>query len=142
MQYVTVSRKGSMVQSSLAFERKDLLRIVSSLFWGPLGQLKHKNRAISIILCDLAKAYNSVCQELLYTKLQSVSFGGKLVSLIRSMYYNDCVWINLFHGLTDQLFFTKGVKQGCSLSPMLFSFYIANLGDTLNSTNLGVCMGQ
>ena len=93
--------------------------------------------------CDLANAYNSFCQELLYTKLQSISFGSKVVSLIRSMYFNDCVRINLFHGLTDPLFtdplfFTMGVKQGCSLSPLLFSLYIAKLVDALNSTILGV----
>ena len=50
------------------------------------------------------------------------------------------VQINLIHVLTEPLFFTKGVKQGCSLSPMLLSFYIDNLEDALNSTNLGGCM--
>ncbi len=36
-----------------------------------------------------AKAYDSVDRELLYTKLDSVGFGGRVKSIIQSMYYND-----------------------------------------------------
>jgi len=54
--------------------------------------------------------------------------------LIRSMYFNDCVRINLAHGLSEQLFFTQGVKHGCSLSPLLFALYIASLGLALDSS--------
>ena len=80
---------------------------------------------------------DSVCRELLYTKLSNIGFGGKVVSLTQSMYYNDCVRISLLHGLTEPLYFTRGVKQGCSLSPMLFALYISRLGEAL-----GVRMGS
>ena len=40
-----------------------------------------KNMAISISFCDLAKVYNSVCQELLYIKLQSIKGQGGLPDL-------------------------------------------------------------
>ncbi|XP_023328114.1 uncharacterized protein LOC111701175, partial [Eurytemora carolleeae] len=52
---------------------------------------KRKKQCISLAFCDIAKAYDSVCRELLYTKLRHIGFGGRVVSLIRSMYYNDCV---------------------------------------------------
>ena len=54
------------------------------------------------------------------------------------MYYNDCVRISLVHGHTDLLYFTRGVKQGCSLSPMLFALYISGLGDALHLSKLGI----
>ena len=50
---------------------------------------RQKHRTISIAFCDLAKAYDSVWRELLYNKLSRIGFGGRVVSLIRSMYYND-----------------------------------------------------
>ena len=58
------------------------------------------------------------------------------------MYYNDCVWISLLHGLTEPLYFTSGVKQGCSLSPMLFALYISGLGEALHLSKLGIRMGS
>jgi hypothetical protein len=70
-----------------------------------------------------------------------IGFGGKVVQLIRAMYFNDCVRINLKHGLTEPLYFTQGVKQGCSLSPMLFALYISGLGDHLHASRLGIEMG-
>ena len=40
------------------------------------------------------------------------------------------------------LYFTQGVKQGCSLSPLLFALYILSLGTALHNTKLGVKIGD
>ena len=107
-----------------------------------IREARRKHRTISIAFCDLAKAYDSVCRELLYTKLSRIGFGGKVVGLIRSMYYNDCIRLTLPGKLTSPLWFTKGVKQGCALSPMLFALYVAGLGNTLHASRLGVTIGN
>jgi len=106
-----------------------------------LKAAKRRNQPISLAFCDIAKAYDSVCRELLYTKLRSIGFGGRVVALIRSIYYNDCVQVSLAQGLTEPLYSTQGVKQGCSLSPMLFALYIASLGQQLQNLKLGVALG-
>ena len=49
------------------------------------------------------------------------------------MYYTDCVIVRLNGGLSSPLWFTRRVKQGCVLSPLLFSFYISGLGLVLHS---------
>ena len=53
------------------------------------------------------------------------------------MYYNDCIQIRVKGGLSA-LWFTKGVKQSCVLSPMLFSLYISGLGKVLHSLRKGI----
>ena len=99
---------------------------------------KRKGHSVSIAFCDIAKAYDSVNRELMYTKLDSIGFGGKVKSLIQSMYYNDSVRVRIKGGLTEPLWFTKGVKQGCGLSPLLFSLYMAGLGNRLHAMKEGI----
>ena len=57
------------------------------------------------------------------------------------MYYNTNIQVNLMGGLSLPIWFTKGVKQGCILSPLLFALYISGLGKVLQETNLGVQLG-
>ena len=99
-----------------------------------IRKAKAKNQAFF----DIAKAYDSVDRELLYCKLDAVGFGGRVKSLIQSMYYNYCVRVRLGNGLSSPIWFTKGVKQGCVLSPLLFALYVSGLGKVLHSSKEGV----
>ena len=65
------------------------------IFFAAIPRAKRKGQTISIVFCDIAKAYDSVDQELLYLKLDSLGFGGKVKALIQSMYYNDCVQVRI-----------------------------------------------
>ena len=58
------------------------------------------------------------------------------------MYFNDSVRISLVHGLTEPFYFTRCVKQGCRLSPMLLALYISGLGEALHLSRLGIRMGS
>ena len=107
-----------------------------------IREARRQHRSISIAFCDLAKAYDSICRELLYTKLSRIGFGGRVLSLIRSMYFNDNVQLTLPTRLSAPLWFTKGVKQGCTLSPMLFALYVAGLGNALHNSRLGYQLGS
>ena len=49
---------------------------------------------------------------LLFKKLERLGFGGKTVQLIRSMYQNDSLKFLINGHYSDEIFLTKGVKQG------------------------------
>merc|ERR1712243_397830 len=97
-----------------------------------LRKAKKKGRTITVAFCDIAKAYDSVDRNILYIKLKSVGFGGKTLKLIQSMYYNDRVVIQLGSKVSAPLWFQRGVKQGCCLSPLLFALYMEGLGTKLH----------
>ena len=64
-----------------------------------------------------------------------------MLQMVQSMYYKDNVVIKLSRGLSTPLWFTRGVKQGCALSALLFALYIAGLGIQLQETKLGIEIG-
>ena len=49
-----------------------------------LKSAKRKKHCILLAFCDIAKAYDTVCRELLYTKLRHIGFGGRVAALILS----------------------------------------------------------
>ena len=90
----------------------------------------------------------------MFAKLNRIGFGGKTLSLIQSLYTNDSLRFLINGKYTDELWLTRGVKQGkpnpgkyqyfnfqfigCNLSPLLFSLFISDLGPLLNSSGLGI----
>ena len=90
----------------------------------------------------MQKAHDSVDREILYKKLSSIGFGGLVLGMIQSMYYNDNIQVRLGDRLSAPLWFTRGVKQGCCLSPLLFALYVAGLGIKLQESCLGIKLGS
>jgi len=89
---------------------------------------KRKGHSVSIAFCDIAKAYDSVNRELLYTKLDTIGFGGKVKSLIQSMYYNDSVRVRIKGGLTGLYGSRKALNRGVAYH--LFYFHCTWLETT------------
>ena len=54
------------------------------------------------------------------------------------MYYNDSIKVRIGNGLSAPLWFTRRVKQGCVLSPLLFALYLSGLGKVLHSMKEGI----
>ena len=61
---------------------------------------------------NILQAYDSVWREALYLKLANLGFGGRTLSLIKSMYFNDSLRFLINGRYSDQLWLTQGVKQG------------------------------
>ena len=99
-----------------------------------------KKKKISLAFLDLAKAYDSVCRETLWKKLAKMGFGGKFLEALKSLYKGDFVTCEA-NGVTSKpVYLGRGLRQGCSLSPILFALYVADMSKDLHESNLGVML--
>ena len=73
---------------------------------------------------DFKQAYDRVPRERLWAKLELMGYGGPWLAAVRALYTDVPMSVNVT-GLEGRLFqATQGLKQGCPLSPTLFSLCI------------------
>ena len=83
----------------------------------------NKNKIFSCFV-DFKKAFDSIWHHGLFLKLLEKGIGGKTYDIIKTMYINNQCAVKI--GIMETDFFpqSRGVKQGCSLSPTIFILMI------------------
>ena len=89
----------------------------------------------------VSKAYDSVDRGLLWKKLASLGISGKFLSMLKTMYSGDSVDSEVNGVTTRPVYLRRGLRQGCSLSPMLFNLYVSELGHDLALAGEGFALG-
>lgn len=91
-------------------------------------QVKKKLYAFFV---DFKSAFDTINRQALFFKLSKLKMSTKMLDIIRKLYENtsSVVW----NGQTISEYFEtgNGLKQGCLLSPMLFSLFINDLYEEL-----------
>ena len=88
-----------------------------------------------VAFIDFAKAFDSVHHHLLWMKLSALGFSTKMLKILQNMYSNAVVMMD---GCISTSFPCKiGVRQGCPLSPILFSLYISDLESQISCESTG-----
>ena len=99
-----------------------------------------KRKKIHLSFIDLQKAYDSVCRETLWKKLSKLGFGGQFLESLKSLYKGDYVTCEANGVTTSPVYLGRGLRQGCSLSPILFCLYVVDMSRDLIASNLGFKM--
>ena len=68
---------------------------------------------------DVTKAYDSINREKLWSILERVGFGPRLLAIIKEL-YDDRVWVKVEGKTRNSFKSSVGLRQGCLLSPFLF----------------------
>ena len=96
-----------------------------------ITQVIEKKRAVSqelhLVFVDLQKAYDSVPLVKLWEALEKRGFSKGLVGAIKSFYNGTIARVKSRGELSGGFFVTKGLKQGCCLSPTLFKVYLEHV---------------
>ena len=89
-----------------------------------LEQTHEWNSQLYIAFIDFEKAFDSLHRESLWKILRNYGIPSKIVNIIQALYENfECRVIH-DNKLTEAFEVRTGVKQGCILSPLLFSLAI------------------
>jgi hypothetical protein len=93
-----------------------------------LKQLIEKKMAVDqplhLLFVDLERAYESVPLKNLWKVLEHYSISNSTIRAIKRLYENSFSKIKIGKQLSPRVYVTKGLRQGCSLSPALFKICI------------------
>lgn len=106
--------------------------------------LKRLEKQKDTFLCfvDLKKAYDSVWREGLFRKMELEGIPLKLVKLVR-VWYHDVKFKVKVNGTESSWFQTRvGVRQGDTLSPLLFNIFINGIVEQVREDGDGVRVGE
>jgi hypothetical protein len=91
---------------------------------------------------DIKKAYDSVARRKLWERLRRMGLGGLFLGMLRGLYSEDN-FITEMNGVTSRrIYLGRGVRQGCSLSPLLFALYLVEWGRSLEGSSDGFKVGN
>ena len=82
------------------------------------------NRKLHLLFIDLIKAYDSVPLNKLWETLDKSTINTRLIDAIKLLYGGSSSKIKIGNLTTKDFKVTKGLRQGCSLSPSLFKIYL------------------
>ena len=91
---------------------------------------------------DIEKAYDRVNREMLGKVLGKIGLSAKITNIVRSMYVDTRAKYRLGDIETDWVKSERGVRQGCILSPTLFSLYTEELAARMRRMNAGIRVGN
>ncbi|KAK7881462.1 hypothetical protein WMY93_029871 [Mugilogobius chulae] len=103
---------------------------------------KRRSRSLGAVFIDLARAFDSVAHNLIRGVLNAKGLDQLVVKLIGSAYANSCTQIKTSSGFTAPIQLKSGVKQGDSLSPILFNLCLDPLMYALEKEVVGAQFGR
>ena len=112
--------------------------VLDTILW----KARATNKKVHLGFIDISKAYDTVNRSILWKKLASLGVKGEFLNALMSIYKDDSIDCMVNGSLTRPIYLRRGLRQGCSLSPLLFALYISEVGSDLHSTQLGFQVGD
>lgn len=98
--------------------------------------LSMKGKTVYVAFIDFQKAFDSVERGLLYDVLKRNGIKGHLFEAVQQIYSSVKACVRSNQGVSNVFTCPIGLRQGCSLSPVLFAMFINELYSTLCDNNI------
>lgn len=132
-----IEEKGCLPEGQAGFRKKrstmDNIYILNHV----VQKAVKEGRKIYTVFVDLKAAFDTVCREKLWKVMEDMGISKYLIERIKELYEETSAYVRTEEGSTEEFWIRKGVRQGCLLSPALFSLYIADLEKRLEERNIG-----
>ena len=112
--------------------------ILDTILW----KQKALKKKVHLAFIDIVKAYDTVDRDILWKKMAGFGFSGDFLSSLKAIYSGDSVQAVVNGTASKPIYLRRGLRQGCSLSPMLFSLYIADMGQAITLSSEGFQVGN
>lgn len=83
-----------------------------------------RDQELHLTFIDIKKAYDNVPRNKLWYVLKEIGVSTGIIELIQELYSSNVAYIKQGLELSEPIQTTKGLRQGCSLSPILFNIYL------------------
>ena len=93
-----------------------------------------KNRKLYVAFIDYSKCFDTVNQHAMFNVLERNGIKGDMLESIKSLYSKVVACIRNNGEMSDYFECPNGLKQGCMLSPRLFTIFISEISRVLNAT--------
>ena len=135
-----IEAKGMLPESQAGFRKgrstMDNIFILNHIVQREKGK-KRGDDKVHALFIDLKAAFDNVDRGKLWEVLEQKGVDSSLLNRIKGLYEETETSVRTSRGMTRNFITKKGVRQGCVLSPDLFSLYIADLDEALEKRNIG-----
>ena len=109
-----------------------------------LGQLEiAKNpKGMLVAFLDFSKAYDKVDRKKLWTRLHDMGINEPFLKSLKALYKGSSCRVQVEDRLSEAFTINTGLRQGCVLSPTLFSLYMNDVVTTLKEKGYGLQCGS
>ena len=98
---------------------------------------KRNNKSIYSMFVDFKAAFDTVDRNVLWRIMEDMGISKYLIERLKGIYEETKVRVRMRQRVSNEFWITKGVRQGCVLSPILFCLYIADLEKAFEDRNVG-----
>ena len=92
----------------------------------------HKRSKFYVAFVDYQKAFDTVDRDKLCTVLERLQTSTKMINIIKGMYNSVKSCVRWGSDLSEYFDCPSGVKQGCLMSPLIFSLLITEVANAVN----------